>query len=72
MVKTVMTSTILDLEEHLIPAQGAGDVLYVYVGDIVVTHDIRRTLEVFEGNVDEAVSNICTFVVDGIIGDRSR
>lgn len=72
MVETVMTSTILDLEEHLIPAQGEDDILYVYVGDIVVTHDIRRTLEVFDGDVGEAVTSICRFVVDGIVGDQAR
>lgn len=68
MVQSVMTLTILELEEHLIPAQGAEDILYVYAGDIVVTHDIRRTLEVFDGDAAEAVASICTFVLEGIIG----
>lgn len=63
-----MTLTILELEEHLIPAQGEDDLLYIYLEDIVVTHDMRRTLDVFEGDVAEAVVNIRTFILDGILG----
>lgn len=72
MVERVMMLTILELEEHLIPSQGAGDVLYVHAGDIVVTHDIRRTLEVFDGDMVEAIDSIRTFVVEGIIGAPRR
>lgn len=68
LVASTLTWTTLELEEYLIPSQGTGDVLYVYAGDAVVTHDIRRTLEVFEGDADEAVNNICSFVLEGILG----
>ena len=70
MVETVLIQAILQLEEDLIPAQGAGDVLYVYASDNEITHDVRRTLEIFGGDINEAVENICAFVVDGIVGDE--
>lgn len=66
MVETVMILTILRLEEVLIPAQGAGDVLTVYVQDSEITHNVRRTLEVFNGDIDEAVDNLCAFVIDEV------
>lgn len=68
MVQSLMTLTILELEEHLVPAQGVDDILYVYVGDVVVTHDIRRTLKVFNGDICEAVDSIRNFIVEGIMG----
>lgn len=68
LVASTLTWTMLDLEERLIPSQGAGDILYVYAGDTVVTHDIRRTLKVFEGDVEEAIENIRAFVTEGILG----
>lgn len=71
MVETVTALTILELEEHLIPAQGVEDILYVYTDGIVVTHDIRRTLEVFDGDMGEAIDSIHSFIVDGIVGTSS-
>jgi hypothetical protein len=71
MVQTLMTLTIIELEEHSVPAQGADDILYVYVGNVVVTHDIRRTLRVFNGDICEAVDSIRNFIVEGIIGEPS-
>jgi len=68
LVASTLTWTMLDLEERLIPSQGVGDILYVYAGDTVVTHDIRRTLKVFEGDAEEAITNIRTFVLEGILG----
>ena len=67
MVETVMILTILRLEEELIPAQGVGDTLYVYASDTEIAHDVRRTLEIFDGDMDEAINNICTFVIDGVL-----
>jgi len=66
-----MTLTIIELEEQLIPSQGEGDHLYVYLGDVVVQHDMRRTLEVFDGDVAEAVENIRGFILNGILGDAA-
>ena len=64
-----MVLTIVELETDLIPAQGAGNILYVYAQDHEITHDVRRTLEVFDGDMNEAIDSIRTFVIDGIIGD---
>lgn len=69
MVDTVMTLTIVALEEELIPAQGAGDTLYVYGTTSEITHDVRRTLRIFDGDVNEAIESICTFVTEGVLGD---
>jgi hypothetical protein len=68
MVETVTALTIIELEEHDIPAQGTDDILYVYTDGVVVTHDIRRTLEVFDGDVGEAIDSIRSFILDGILG----
>ncbi|MEP0545321.1 MAG: hypothetical protein ABJF88_00150 [Rhodothermales bacterium] len=72
MVQAVMVLTIVELEQDLIPAQGAGNILYVYAQDHEITHDVRRTLEVFDGDMNEAIDSIRTFVIDGIIGDPPR
>jgi TusA-related sulfurtransferase len=61
----------VELEEYQIPSQGAGDVLYVYTDDVIVTHDIRRTLKVFEGDAEESIVNIRSFVLEGILGTPS-
>ena len=70
-IQRLMTLTIIELEEQLIPSQGEGDHLYVYLGDVVVQHDMRRTLEVFDGDVAEAVENIRGFILNGILGDAA-
>ena len=67
-----MVLTIVELETDLIPAQGAGNILYVYARDHEITHDVRRTLEVFDGDMNEAIDSIRTFVIEGIIGDAPR
>lgn len=72
MVERVMTLTVLALEEACIPAQGAGDLLFVYATGSEITHNVRRTLEVFDGDVNEAITNICAFVIDGVVGDLPR
>ena len=72
MVDTVMTSLVLTLEERLIPAQGVGDTLHIYTRDSDITHDVRRTLEVFEGDMNQAIESIHQFVIDGILGDVPR
>lgn len=72
MVQTVMVLTIVELEEDHIPAQGAGNILYVYAQDHEITHDVRRTLKVFDGDMNEAIDSIRAFVIDGILGDSSR
>lgn len=72
MVRSVMALTIVELEEDLIPAQGAGDILHVHDQDQEITHDVRRTLEVFDGDMNEAIDSIRTFVTEGLIDDASR
>jgi hypothetical protein len=72
MVQAVMALTIVELEQDGIPAQGAGNILYVYAQDHEITHDVRRTLHVFDGDMNEAIDSIRSFVIDGIIGDPPR
>ena len=67
MVETVMTLTIVALEEEGVPAHGAGPTLYVYARDSEIAHNVRRTLEIFDGDMNEAIESIRTFVMDGVL-----
>ena len=69
MVESVMALTIVALEQQHVPAQGEGNILHVYAEDHEITHDVRRALVVFEGDMHEAIESILAFVTEGIMGD---